>query len=326
MKKIIFLFIILNSCIAQNTSLPDWYVTPINNDKNKLYGVGYGANLDDATKFALNNLAERLKIEVSASFSIDKQEASVNNNAEFSYDVRQQVKTKIDEFEFNNYFVEKTAEYDNQIYVLLSIDRASLRSRYNSKINKAQDEIAIILNSLNKKSVIQKLSLYNELTQPIIANQARINLIRTITQNESEFEDLAQLYLKIKADELENRDSLVIKVAAKPSDQRIADVIAESLNKLKIVTVSNNADTLNNDRVAILKISSETIHQKIYGNFVVKIIVQLKLVENFGKQISANKIEFSASSSLSSNEAVNAALVKLKKYIAKQHIYKILGL
>ena len=53
--------------------------------------------------------------------------------------------------------VEKTAEYDNQIYVLLSIDRASLRSRYNSKINKAQDEIAIILNSLNKKSVIQKL-------------------------------------------------------------------------------------------------------------------------------------------------------------------------
>ena len=67
MKQILFFLFLLSSCTPKEYSLPDWYLTPVNNNAQKLYGIGYGSNLEDATKFALNNMSERLKVEISSS-------------------------------------------------------------------------------------------------------------------------------------------------------------------------------------------------------------------------------------------------------------------
>ena len=325
MKQILFFLFLLSSCTPKEYSLPDWYLTPVNNNAQKLYGIGYGSNLEDATKFALNNMSERLKVEISSSFQTYKQEAVVNDNSEFSYNVNQRVKAKVKEIEFNNYFIENTAEHNKQFYVLLSVNKAELVDNYADKIAKRQVKLEASLSALKGKSIIKQLSLYNEIIEPIKDNEARIALIRNITKDRRRLSNLTTLYQKIIADQAANKSKLIVNLAAKPSDKRIADLLSASLNKLKIST-SEAAETPNDNRVAILMISSETTHQKIYSAHVVKLVINLKLVEKFGKQIASNQIEISASSSLSSNEAINAAIVKLKRKINTEQIYNILGL
>ncbi len=326
MKKIILVFFIfVVACVRQTNSLPDWYLKPVNNDTYKLYGIGYGANLDDATKSALNNLSERLKIEISSSYESSKQEASINNNSEYAQNIRQKVKAKIAEIEINNYFVEQTTEQDGIFYVSLSVDKSELATIYKKKILARQANIKALLDSLEDKSVIEKLSIYNQLVASVASNENYIDLLRIITKNQNELNYLTNLYQNIKVKELQNKDNLIVNIVAKSSDFRIADLISASFNNLNIATV-NNQDTPNDKRVAILRINTETIHQEIYANYMVKILINFKLVEKFGKQISANKIEVSAASVISSNEAVNAALVELKDKITAAGIYQIIGL
>ena len=326
MKKIILVFLVfIAACVKQTNSLPNWYLNPVNNDTYKLYGIGYGANLDDATKSALNNLSERLKIEISSSYESSKQEASINNNSEYAQNVRQKVKAKIAEIEINNYLLEQTAEQDGIFYVSLSVNRAELVEIYKNKILAKQADIKALLDSLADKSAIEKLPIYNQLADLVISNKSKIDLLRIITKNQDELKYLTSLYHDIKVKELQNKDNLIVNIVTKPSDLRVADLISESFNKLNIATVNNN-DTPNNKGVAILRINTETIHQEIYDNYMVKILINFKLVEKFGKQISANKIEVSAASAISSNEAVNAALIELKDKITAEGIYQIIGL
>ncbi len=326
MKKIILVFLVfIAACVKQTNSLPNWYLNPVNNDTYKLYGIGYGANLEDATKVALNNLSERLKIEISSSYESSKQEASINNNSEYAQNVRQKVKAKIAEIEINNYLLEQTAEQDGIFYVSLSVNRAELAEIYKNKILAKQADIKALLDSLADKSAIEKLPIYNQLADLVISNKSKIDLLRIITKNQDELKYLTSLYHDIKVKELQNKDNLIVNIVTKPSDLRVADLISESFNKLNIATVNNN-DTPNNKGVAILRINTETIHQEIYDNYMVKILINFKLVEKFGKQISANKIEVSAASAISSNEAVNAALIELKDKITAEGIYQIIGL
>ena len=68
--RYLILLILLTACATHNDNLPDWYIKPPANNANYIYGAGYGYDLDNAKKSALNAAAEKLKITISSNFDL----------------------------------------------------------------------------------------------------------------------------------------------------------------------------------------------------------------------------------------------------------------
>ena len=76
---------------------------------------------------------------------------------------------------------------------------------------------------------------------------------------------------------------------------------------------------------ATLKISAKKLFKEIYGSQMAKINIDFQLLDNQNKQIIANQLELSASSTINDKQAERAALKKLTKQISNSSIFTILG-
>ncbi|MBL6621347.1 MAG: LPP20 family lipoprotein [Rickettsiales bacterium] len=325
MKKILKLtfFILITSCVSKidNAEIPKWYLSPPKNNIENLYGVGVGSK-DQAVKFALNNISEKILVTISSDYSQNISEAKLNNLSEYESRVSQNIDSNTLSIEYSNYEVEKTANISDKTYVLVSVSRQEIANKYISELRNNNKEITSLYKSLQKEIPVRKLIIINKIKPLIHKQKLNIKLLNSLTKDNDFTANYLDFYQEIKEEEIKIKKDALINIISKPSDSRIANALSEALNKSGF-NVSYKEENNNN---VILRISTKTIHQEIYGSHMVKINLNLKLIENYGKQIAEKNIELKGSSRLNSSAAIDSAIKDLNKKISESDIFTILGI
>lgn len=321
------LFIFLISCSAtinKNTKIPDWYLNPPQNNLSSLYGVGYGSSLDQAVQIALNNVAEKISVTVSSSFVSSKQESSVNDNSLYEAAYEQDVDTQVQEINFTNYKTEKSEQIGQYVYSLVQVSRNEVIENYMKKIRKLDAEISSAVKDIKTLSAIEQFARLYRIRGKIKTNEVNLKIVETIEKSDFSVKDYYDKYNNLAKLEAKVKNKIIIKIVAKPSDKKAVVVLAKAINDLGIKT--NNKLNPKDKGHALLRVVTYTKNDNIYGTYLAKVRIEVKLLENFGDQISSGLIEVSGSSAINSAGAVDAAIASFTQKIKEKGLLEIIGL
>ena len=323
MKKLLIL-LFLSSCLSFNQnkiqtlqSLPGFYISPKQNDSVNLYGLGAGYNLHSATKSALSNASSKLMTNISANTKMLAK--SYNDNVSEQY--REQINEKLEKITFNNYQISNSANFNNQIYVEIAIDRQNFIKQNSQKLNNLNQRFKNLSKNLEQKNIIDQYRNLTKIQRKI--NEARIlNIILdSIKYRGINYQKNYQNYNSYQNSFNNLIEKMLFKIDLK-SDKDITRIIRKGFSDQKIKITTRNSKSKN---LILLKIEKEQISDKVYGSFIVKLRVNFSLI-NQGKILASNIIESSGSSVISRKEAKNSAILEIYKKIEEESIERVVGL
>lgn len=296
---------------------PSWYDAPKQNNGDYLYGVSMGANLEEATKYALIEAASRLMVTISSNSSLLREESQTSTNEE----IRSQIKQNIEKIDFVGFQVSRSKKIGYNFFTEVEISRQPFIMQQKESLEFLEKQVDNLSKNLQNQNIVQKRNNLNK----ILDLSKEIELKSRILQGlgldvnlPKKLEEAANFknQLNLILDDIEifiDRNSLV----------EINQIIVNSLNKEKVKVVE--AHNLRNKNEITLKIKSSNKTSKIYGSFITKISINF---ENSIKNhtIASNSIEISGSSVIGEKESYLAAIRNLDDEIQKEGIFKILGL
>lgn len=293
---------------------PSWYLSPQENDSQNLYGVSYGATLEEATRSALADAAARLMVTISSESSSLLEEDSRGVNSE----MRQKIRQNIEKIDFTNFKVARSKKFGPQLFVEVKIKRAPFIRDQREKITFAEKKVSNLAKGLNKANPIQKrVSLLK-----ILEIEKQIELSSRILAGSGE-----DINLTKKLDRIAHFQDQFNKLTSKiefyfeiNSSKKISQIIRTTLNKEKIAIAKSRGGK----NQIIIKIKSSSRSNKIYGAYMTKLQVDFENIYS-GKTVASNVIEVTGSSTIGKKESYLSAIQSLEEKISKEGILKVIG-
>lgn len=320
---IIITLLFVNCSQNQTIELPKWYINPPQNDSIKLYGVGYGMNIQNAEQNALDNLAQKIVVNISSSMETLRQESSYNNQSNYSESSLQSVKSKVKKISFMNFTNEKSVQVANQIYTLVSIDRSNLIRQYDDKISQTVKQIDQIIALQKYQVAIEKKAGYLKIEKLIAKAEDNLIILDSISINKTKITQYKNKFNQLSLDHANIDNNLSIYVEHDQNSQLIADVITSEFakNNIKI-----NTEKTNSSDEVLIKISSTETKQFLYGSYLIKSEINLAFRTNKNQIIKNSLMRLSGSSSISYEEAkINLSKKLAKKINDSNNIFNQLG-
>ncbi len=320
-KKLINLVfcLILFSCnknIKDNQNTPSWYVNPKQNNHENLYGVSEGFTIEEATKFALADLASRLIVSISSESTMLREENQNSTNEE----IRQKIKQDIEKITFTNFRISRSEKSGQKFYVEVEINKKNF-------LNEQKDRLEIIekkINDLDKNSnsnPIQRRNALIKINQYCKELEIKAMILKggNISINLKE----KLIFIAKFQSELDRASDDLEFFIDNKSNNQIADVIKNSLNKEKIKTSTKYSQDKANQIKLTIKSSIE--ENKIFESYITKI--RIKFENNIKEKIVAsNSIEVTGSSIINYKESYNSAITSLQQKIDNDGIMQTIGI
>ena len=319
--SVLFAFIFIGCLGGSKTpepvSYPSWFLNPPQNNGSFLYGVGEGANVNEAKASALSSVSQSLSLSVSS--QLKKSETSNRyNNTESTYSsVVSSLQTQTKEMEFSDYTIVKNAQLGPKIVLLVEVSRQKLFSDQLEKLNLFVQDIEAQNKSIAKQSLIEQALLYKKARSKAPKLKSLALLCHTIDSN---FD--TQPYLK-KMNEIANTsDNALHKVDAviKPSKeaQVFVNALKQGLNQEGLKVGTSHAKT---------QIFMQNVEQfdEIYGFKIAKCRVSFNVKEG-KKTVATRTITLTGKSKYDYEKArINASNI-LSNMIKKEGVFSILGI
>ncbi len=297
-------------------SLPSFYITPKNNNKYDIYGVGAGNTMEESTKFALADAASRLSVTISGESSLLTQE----NRYDYSSELRSKVKQNIEEINFSDFKISESKKYQEKFYTEVKIDRQKFIQLQQEKIKFNDRQIYNLKNDLSSQNYVKKR---NSLIQMLNIAQKSALLTRIVYKTES-----GNLQKKLK--EVADIKNMLSKFNNKfefylidLASEGVYDVVKENISKENIDISKRRSSKVS--QVAIKIRSSKSVGE-VYGSYVTKLKIWFDNIDHSGKIIASNSIEVSGSSVVSARESYKSALKSLDKTISSSGALEVLGI
>lgn len=316
-KFLLIAVLFLASCASQIDGTPNWYISSKQNDAQNLYGTGQGFTLEEATKYALADLAARLMVSISSESNLIREENQTSTNEE----MRQQVRQNVEKLSFSNFRVIKSEKLGQNFFVEVQVDKPSFLDEQKERVSFLEKKVADLDNDSLKKNPIQRrnslikildLSKELELKSRILAGAGEDVKLSTKLARLAKFQN-----------ELDKTSDKIEFYFDINSPKEIAQIIRSSLNKEKI-KISPNRSAANPNQI-VIKIKSNSRSNKIYEAFMTKLQIDFENLAE-GIIISSNRIEITGSSSISENESYLAALKALEEKIEQDGVLKTVGI
>ncbi len=311
------LIFLLNACVNQvNTSnqIPQWYIKPLSNNGENLYGVAEGYSLEEATKAALADAAARLMVTISSQSTLLREE----NQASVNEEMRQQIKQNIEKIDFTNYQVSNSQQVGSKIYVEVKIPRQTFIIAQKEKLSFLEKQISDLNNNISGQNIIQKRNTWLKIAD--LQEQAII-LTKMIDLENNSLKPKMMMLAKAQNElnSLNQNVEFYFEINSAPS---IANVIKNALNKEKIQIAKSASNSPSQIKI---NISDKSSTANIYGSYITKLRITFENIAQ-GKIIASNEIEVSGSSVISEKESYLSAISSLKEKINDEGILKIIGI
>ncbi|QWV92382.1 LPP20 family lipoprotein [Geomonas oryzisoli] len=308
---------------ALSYSPPKWFLLPPNNDEASMYGAGHGTTVEDATNEALNQIASKMSITVGSAF--EKTETAASNSGVESYNrqVSNNITSKVAKIKFNNYEVINKSNDGQEVFLLVSVDKKRFVSEKVTELKNADEYIYSTYALGADKSIIERINLYRGVTSKIKENNFLLGIIQSVEPSFN-VQSYHSKYNKLAADIKAVSSRLQVYLDYGPDSKELIPVVTKHLNDASIVIVPSY-DPDNKDLVA-LQISSELKRLELYGAKIVKFRTNFEAKTAAGNTVAAAKIETKGSSTISFNEAYQAAAINLDKKIKEAGVWAMLGM
>jgi len=326
MKKVLALItlIFINNCANKiSKELPSWYLNPPQNDSLNLYGVGYGFDKQNSEQNALDNLAQKIIVNISSSIEVLKQENSYNQKSNFSESSQQKIKSEVAKISFMNFNNEKTEIFNKQIYSLVSVNRHNLINQYEQKIIDFSDEINQIQAQQKNKTLIEKKADFIQIEKIIAKAENDLIILDSINLDKNKNAEIKAEFKALKLAHKAINNDLNLYIKYDHNSQKVAEIVKTAFAKENIKT---NAKKIATKNEVIVDISSKQTKQFIYGTYIIKSQINIAFLNNKGQIIKNKILQESGSSSISYDEAGNNLARKFSKKINKKNdIFAELG-
>ncbi len=315
MKRVFSLILIgvLASCASTpKVTTPNWYINPIANQGNKLYGVGQGLSKKAAKQRALEDILQFISVEL-ATQSTSSQTVSLG---QLSSSYNQKSKISTSNIQFTKVTEEQTAQSGVDYYMQVSVNKSDIVDSLNKKANKHARELKAAVSEKNSSPIDSLLTLNKQ--QKALKELVELTpLLSSFDPHYSEIEHerLIQQFIKKRASLVKQ---FSIKIDAPDTLTPLVDSIYSYFNRQNVLKVSAKPDLL-----IVLRESSQ--QSSLYGSTTAEVSLNIQLKDRKNTVIYKENVKKSASSVTSFAKAKTSAITQLAKQVNDLNSIKHLG-
>jgi hypothetical protein len=301
---------VAQSILETSDKIPDWFYSPPKS-QNYFYGAGEGRDANDAKNSALNYIASEIQTTISSQFSKTEVYSKSNFSNSFYETARKNIKANVSKISFSNIQIVKTVKVDNEIYILLRVNKKELFRNLKTKFEMLDAKIDSEIKTSQKYSLLDQLITLNKLTPKIADALNEATILSFLNPN---FD--VKPYVKKYNQYIEKKDEIYHKLSFKVLNNNIF------ANKLIEVMNENNYKIGNNSNVKI-KVIPNIRYSTPYGMSVVRATIQIKVIAK-NKILKSTSIEVKGISNTKS-QAISKAAIDFKNKVEEKGINKLLG-
>lgn len=254
-------------------SVPDWALADPSRDARVEIGVGSGATLDEATRYALRDVAARLSVSVESALT-DRYEESDGRTIE---SLEQVIETRVSGTRFTGWRRTRTAERAGTLWAEVRIDRRRLAAEPRAELVRLASAIDLELETA-KGSALRRLIA---LEHTAVRRERVGHLISLVDVLELDFDRSAWETRRAnwRAIDEAARRALVFEVRADPASREIASWVESRLVADRLRTRNGGCQSV--DAVCI-DIRSELTEADVASRHVAKIRSTFAVLEPGG--------------------------------------------
>ena len=317
LAKFFFVLLLLPNLLLAKESTPKWFSNPKQNDDQNLYGTASANTLEEATKYALVDLASRLIVSISGESQLSREE----NQQSFNEEMKQKVQQSIEKISFSNYQITKSTQEDQKFFVEVSVEKDPFIAEQQDRAQFLQKKITDLDKILPSANFLQKHLTLNKII-PLVQELELKTRILNGAGAEANLSDVLNMLAKYQ-NELNQSTLSAEFYFDKTSNNKLINVIKPFLNKDGFVI--NSAEKNSSPKQIKLIASYDFNYNFLYNTHIAKVKISFQnLIQN--KTIASNTLEITGNSTINQEEAINSALQSLKQQIEKAGILNILGI
>jgi hypothetical protein len=286
--------------IPSHANPPDWVLNPPSDNINEYWGVGDGFDLDTARRTALRSVAAKLRVSVSGAM---ESETRVRNDV-VDRAAQSRVSEVVQETEFSNVSVEKSAKYKDDFYVLVKVDRRAFVKETQAKFDSLSQAVQTELAGLEQRTSIEQ---FRKLTAAAPHIDKAIALGQLLRVADPAFTDAQTLKtLETQKQQAANAAKrLVVMLEHDARDVDVARAVTSFLNSQGI-RVSPNHTSL------VLRLTTSVKEDLLFGSKSHQLNLALQLVDDKGQTVASKQYRANGNSldshALARQDAVNKLL------------------
>lgn len=318
-NKIIYVLALLlaNNALAAKDEMPKWFTSPKQNNSQHLYGIGSANTLEEATKYALVDLASRLIVSISAESQLIREE----NQQSFNEEMRQKVQQSIEKISFSNYETSNSTEQNGKFFVEIKVEKQPFVNQQQEQISFLQQKITDLDKLLAGANFLQKQLTLNKIL--ILAKELELKS-RIIAGTGEKLDLSATLSMIAKYQDQLNKATINAEFYfSKDSKSKLTNILKKYLNKQGFIVA--NQEKPNSKQQVLVKANYISTASFLYSAYMVKLKITFENIVQ-GNTIASNSIEITGNSTINEDEAINSALTELGNRLDKDGILSILGI
>ncbi len=301
---------------VQPQSYPSWYLNPPGNDGAFLYGVGKGADINQAKAAALSFVSESLSITVSSEFKKSESSTRYDGGSSSFSSAVSSIKAQAKEMEFSEYKIINNQQMGSDILLLVQVSRQRLFNDQKTKLERYSKELKAEAKQISKAPVIQQASLYKARAKKQYTLKSLALLAQTINKDFN-IDAYLQQAQEVAVAEHSAQDRLKVAITASKQMQVFVDVLKEALNKEGIKVSAKGANTH-------VYLNGSFQKDEVYGFKIAKANLAITCKQD-GKSVASNSVIVSGKSRYDYDKAEQDAGNLLRLKIAKEGLFPLLG-
>jgi len=258
-------------------SVPGWALASTeHHGSDTIVGIGSGASLDQATRYALSDVASRLSVSVESQLRDVYREVDGTSTESLEH----VIETRVLGTRFSSWERTRSAEIDDVFWVEVRIDRKRLVRDSLIELHETASEVDVRLTRAQGSALTRLIAL-----QATAANRDRVsNLVALIdalhpTFNRDEWKHRRAAWRTI--DESARR-ALIFEVRSDPASQEVARWLESQLASEQLITRPGSC--LGGDSICI-DIRSEIVEADIASRYVARIRSYFSILEPGGSLV-----------------------------------------
>jgi hypothetical protein len=300
----------------KSNAIPSWYLNPIQNSAQYLYGIGEGKTLQEAKNNALNDMASRLSVTINSSVSQYKQSVSYNNSlGSYQKNITENVNVEVKAIKFTNATIEQSHSLANSIFVLMKVSKQELFNAYKTEFDLSENTINSTLLANKTKPFLEQISTLQTLNETIEKARSQALILNSIN---TAFDSNSYLmnYNTIQNNATTLKDKVRIKLSTNESQKLFANEFIDVLNQEGYKIVSSQPNTE-------IQLISTLNNSMALGWYIIKATTTISVISD-GRIVSNHTISSVGRSSSSQENALVNASKTFKLEVQKKGLNSIL--
>jgi hypothetical protein len=301
---------VVKNMLETSDKIPDWFYS-VPKSQEYFYGAGEGRNANEAKNSALNYIASQIQTTISSEFSKTSAYSKSDYSSSFYESARKNINANVSKISFSNIQIVKTVKVDNEIYILLRVNKQELFRNLKTKFEILDEKIDSEIKTSQKYSLLDQLITLNKLTPKIADALNDVTILSVLNPN---FD--VKPYVRKYNSYIEKKSEIYHKLTFKLKDNNpFASKLIEVMNE--------NSYKIGNSSNVKIRVLPNIRYSTPLGMSVARVTVTIQVFAK-NKILKSTSFEVKGISNTKS-QAIAKAAIAFKAQLEEIGINKLLG-